>query len=269
MTEKANRRTIIGNSNRLIAYTWSSFFRFSSLGFSRVSSRSRAYFFSLAWLHSCPAINSRESGWPRPPAYLCLLSPFLSRTWGSRVRVEKTTTRTASLLHASYSQRKAAVPRFDAPTWPNWKKPVSSSRSSFFACILAFCTARVPRLLSDALSLLLVPFATVIPLSSLSLSLSFSFFISLPPSYSQLILSNSLERVDAAWANPWGTLWSAVTRFISLSRGCMLGAVCLHAALSLPIPIPYFLVPLRVSACICQGRRFSTPRQDLHLDRNT
>lgn len=50
------------------------------------------------------------------------------------------------LLHASYSRREAAVRRFDAPTWPNWKKPVSSLRSSFFACILAFCTANTSTL---------------------------------------------------------------------------------------------------------------------------
>lgn len=128
------------------------------------------------------------------------ISPFLSRTWGSRERVEKTTTRTASLtvpppppplLHTSYSRREAAVPRFDAPTWPNWKKPVSSSRSSFFACILAFCAASASTslqlfllfsvlhgrlfLLSLFLSLLLS-----FPLFSLSFFFLFLLFFLLP-----------------------------------------------------------------------------------------
>lgn len=111
---------------------------FLSRLFSRLSShssRSRAYFFSLAWLHSCPAINSRESGWPRPSAYLCLLSPFLSRTWGSRVRVEKMTTRTASLLHASYSQREAAVPLGSTP------RPGPTGKNRFLRRALPFLLA--------------------------------------------------------------------------------------------------------------------------------
>lgn len=167
----------------------------------------------------------------RLPTYLCLLSSFLSRTWGSRERVEKTTTRTASLtvpppppplLHASYSRREAAVPRFDAPTWPNWKKPVSSSRSSFFACILAFCAASAStslqlfllfsvlhgRLFLLSLFLSLLFSLTLFSLFLFSLSFSSSFFFHLLLSASlPYALRGLLERVDAAWANPWEGLY--------------------------------------------------------------
>lgn len=80
-------------------------------------------------------------------------------------------------LHASYSRREAAVLRFDAPTWPNWKKPVSSSRSSFFACILAFCAAS-----TTSTSLTFFPFYTVLFYSLVSFSSSSSSSLSLPPS---------------------------------------------------------------------------------------
>ena len=103
------------------------------------------------------------------------------------------------LLHVSYSRREAAVRRFDAPTWPNWKKPVSSLRSSFFACILAFCTANTSTLLLLPRSLSLRSFSmrsvlvflfsfTRAPILSLLLSLCFSL------SFSSLSLSLSLSR---------------------------------------------------------------------------
>lgn len=91
--------------------------------------------------------------------------------------------------------------------------------------------------------------------------LSLSLFRSLLLILSLFSLSNSLERVDAAWANPWGTLWSAVTRFISLSQDYMVGAVCCTSLSRYQSQFyTSWSLTIRISAYICQGRRGFLPR---------
>lgn len=58
------------------------------------SSRPRTLVFSRPQCGFTRALRARVWVAATATAYLCLLSPFLSRTWGSRKRVEKTTTRT-------------------------------------------------------------------------------------------------------------------------------------------------------------------------------
>lgn len=167
--------------------------------------RSCAYFFSLAWLHSCPAINSRErervGGRDRRHTYAfyLLFYPEPGAAAYALRRRRRGRRRCMQVILRGKLRSLGSTPR-----------PGPTGKNRFLRRALPFLLASslfAPRECLDSSLTLFLFFSSRSPRSylfrlSLLPYLSFSFSFSPSPSYSQLILSNSFERVDAAWANP-------------------------------------------------------------------
>lgn len=196
-----------GRTMTVPSLTLSSFsFRFSSLGSSRVSSRSRAYFFSLAPLVSRDKLK-RVGGHDRRHTYAFYLLFYPEPGAAAYVLRRRRRGRRRCCMQV--------ILRGKLRSLGSTPRPGPTGKNRFLRRALPFLLASslfAPRECLDSSLTLFLFFSSRSPRSYLFrlflfsyLSLSFSFFLlylALSFLFSAYSLSNSLERVDAAWANP-------------------------------------------------------------------